>query len=253
MILHDYKLIFIHIPKCAGTSIEEFFYGETLDWTKPNYRMLHGWCPKYKIHLQHLSARQMVRLKNLVPPNIWRHYTKFAVVRNPWDRAVSGYAWLKNRGYPNDSLKNFILCRGSYKDLVANPQHIDYRGEHFLTQKSFITIDGTLAVDRIIRYENLHLELNQFFKEMGISREFNIKTHRSKRTFPHYSNYYSDKCIELIRKKYQEDIQEWDYHFDDQRTFRDVLARGYHLLLRQKRRTINSLHRVKKRTHFLKG
>ena len=226
-------------------SIEEFFYGDTLDWKTPNYEVLYGWCPKNNIHLQHASAQQMLQLTHLIPTDIWQSYTKFAVVRNPWDRAISGYEWLKRRGYPNDSLKNFIRCRGSYAELVSNPQDINYRGEHFLTQKSFISVKGKLAVDRVIRFENLELELNQFLNKMGICKEFNIKTHSSHRIFPHYSSYYSNPCVQLIRERFQEDINEWNYHFNDERTFSDIVTRGHQFLTRLKRRTINFLHDVK--------
>ena len=52
MISHKHKCIFIHIPKCAGQSIEKWFCG----------RVYTCWDDTNKIHVQHSTARQIKRL-----------------------------------------------------------------------------------------------------------------------------------------------------------------------------------------------
>ncbi|MCA9055782.1 MAG: hypothetical protein KDA75_18225, partial [Planctomycetaceae bacterium] len=68
MIDHQRKLLFIHIARTGGTSIEAALVG--CDWWDID--------PETK----HLSASQA---KQIYGDEIWSTYTKFAVVRNPWD------------------------------------------------------------------------------------------------------------------------------------------------------------------------
>ena len=74
MISHKHKLIFIHIPKCGGSSINNFYFnGKGLDWKRPNYNVLYGWCPKHQIHLEHATSKQLVEL-NLITEEQWNTY-----------------------------------------------------------------------------------------------------------------------------------------------------------------------------------
>ena len=65
-----YKLIFIHIPKNAGTAITN-----TLDMYDIGH---HGW--------QYYKSKY---------PQKWEQYKKISVTRNPWDRLVSCYEYAK--------------------------------------------------------------------------------------------------------------------------------------------------------------
>ena len=100
-ISHHLKAIFIHIPKNAGESIEKAMgmYGglpaETL-WGRVENRFV----------LQHLTATEL-QDSGLVTQEIWRQYFKFAVVRNPWSKAVSEYNWYLRYG-PSVSFNEWL-------------------------------------------------------------------------------------------------------------------------------------------------
>ena len=92
-ISHKLKTIFIHIPKNAGESIEnalEIYGVEENDPTKRFWGVINN-----SIVLQHLTAND---LKNNLSEDIWKNYFKFAVVRNPWSKAVSEYNWYLRYG-----------------------------------------------------------------------------------------------------------------------------------------------------------
>ena len=82
---HRYKAIFIHIPKTAGTSIY------TVLSIPQNEKHFYTAAHKIPSH-QHLTPTQ---LKPKIPGPIWNNYFKFTVVRNPFDRVVSDYRYLK--------------------------------------------------------------------------------------------------------------------------------------------------------------
>lgn len=69
MITHDHKLIFIHIPKCAGRSVADTFDQRFDHFTATYYEK------EYRMY--------------------WNEYSKFAIIRNPYARLVSIYTYCK--------------------------------------------------------------------------------------------------------------------------------------------------------------
>ena len=72
-ICHKNKIIFIHIPKCAGKSVEKALFNREV----------------YNSSANHATVDTFVERHG---EDIWNEYTTFAVVRNPWDRLVSWWA-----------------------------------------------------------------------------------------------------------------------------------------------------------------
>jgi len=70
MITHDFKLFFVHIPKCAGRSVCDIF-NQRFDHYTADYLSR-----EYKPH--------------------WESYEKFSIIRNPFDRMVSLYIYIQN-------------------------------------------------------------------------------------------------------------------------------------------------------------
>lgn len=90
IISHKYKFIFIKTRKTAGSSIEKVL----LDYIDPTD--IFGGMGFEKmdpincdIMAEHKDWRWIY--KNY--PTEWNNYFKFAVERNPWDKAVSFYYW----------------------------------------------------------------------------------------------------------------------------------------------------------------
>ena len=97
MISHDKKCIFIHIPKCGGTSVEDVIWPKEQGRTEVDLWMgfVSRFENKYQTGgLQHLLARQV---REEVGSDVFSAYYKFAFVRNPWDRIVSQFAYMQQR------------------------------------------------------------------------------------------------------------------------------------------------------------
>jgi len=216
MISHEHKIIFIHIPKCAGSSIEVYFKQKPFDWTKPNYKNLTGWCPKRKIHLQHATAKQLLDL-DLINLKTWNSYYKFSIVRNPWSKSLSDYLWM-NRNYMFKSTFNdYLNSSGRFKDILNDSSIKQYRGDHLMSQKDFISLNGKIVVDKIIRFENIKDEFKELSNKLNLPSELLPHDKKGKKRFSHYSHFYSDNEIELIREKYSNDIDFFNYQFKDKR------------------------------------
>ena len=105
MISYKHNCIFVHIPKTGGTSIENIIWpfnkkprAESNLWKgtgDTNHNKYQTW------GLQHLLASQ---IQKEVGDEIFEIFFKFTIVRNPWDKVVSQYIYMKKR----KDLREFI-------------------------------------------------------------------------------------------------------------------------------------------------
>lgn len=217
MISHQYKCIFIHIPKTAGSSIYKFFFPEVpLIAEEPNYEMHYGWCPKRKFYLQHASAYQLLDTE-LISEEVWRDYFKFVIVRNPWDRSYSDYLWAMRTSAINDSFKNYITAQGDFKRIFSNPEQPGYKGNHLLPQSDFFAASGKYAVDYVGDFENLQQHMRNVAEKLNINRPFTQRINGSTSRHPHYSSFYTTSRKRLVEEIYKEDIERFQYKYEDRK------------------------------------
>ena len=97
MISHKHKCIFVHIPKTAGTSIENVIWPLKSDRVVENLWMgiVKPYYNKYQTGgLQHLTSNE---IKREVGSDVFNSYYKFSVIRNPWDIGVSQFVYMKQK------------------------------------------------------------------------------------------------------------------------------------------------------------
>ena len=158
MISHKHKFIFIHIPKCAGTSVVNcFLHGEDhlgYDLSKGYHKRLVSNMLDSRKYPQHLTISEIYDTH----PNLIENYFSFSFVRNPWDKLISDYFYF---GGPK---------RFSLKDFLLNPPGDD--PAHRLSQVSFI-IDKhrEITVDHIGRFENLQEDFNTICDKIEIPQQ----------------------------------------------------------------------------------
>ena len=96
MLSHHHRTIFVHIPKCAGQSVETaFLFDLGLNWETraPLLLRYNDMSQLGPPRLAHLVARDYVRYR-YVPEDMFNSYYRFAIVRNPWSRTVALYRHL---------------------------------------------------------------------------------------------------------------------------------------------------------------
>ena len=89
-ISHKDNIIFVHIPKTGGGSVEKTLgiFGEDNNGSlNPNLDILYG--KKNNKLLHHLTIKEIKNFNNSQCLN----YKKVSFVRNPFDRIVSEYLW----------------------------------------------------------------------------------------------------------------------------------------------------------------
>ena len=196
MIIDKEKIIFIHIPKNAGMSIKRFCFKQE----------------KLKTLFKHKTIYD-IKKENPVEYNTYR---KFAVVRNPYDRMVSWFAYQKRYRLDNDLLNTYQhnSKTNSYEIVETVKAPVDefrywFKDKHADPQQDFDIfkpqhewIDKTVT---ILKYENLNEELSNFLNEkielpkVNNTSRFDIMS------------YYDKKTLDIVYERYKEDFEKFNY------------------------------------------
>lgn len=181
---HKNNFVFVHIPKCGGRSIKKVF--------------------NFKLH-DHSG------LSELGTEGLF----KFAFVRNPWDKFVSAYEYLKRGGIPCFDRPKTLTIKKDYpefKDFVL-AKHVWEQWVFFQPQLNFITVDGSIKTDFVGRFENFQNDFNFICDQIDHPR---VKLpHVNATKHVHYTEYYDDQLIKVIERNFSEDIDTFKYKFGD--------------------------------------
>lgn len=129
MISQERECIFVHIPKCAGTSIESVIWPGPRDESQLWMGFVDSFHNDYQTGgLQHLKAHQV---RHHVGAETFGRFFKFAFVRHPYDRALSQYGYMQRR----PDLRRFLgmsddATFSQYLDLIQQTVHVQWEPQH---------------------------------------------------------------------------------------------------------------------------
>tara|TARA_R100001244_G_C5103168_1_gene119332 strand:- start:39 stop:578 length:540 start_codon:yes stop_codon:yes gene_type:complete len=176
MIIEKYKTIFIHIPKTAGTSIEEYFGNESVRIQPNKHADIYEIKKKFK--------------------NSYNNYKKFTIIRNPYDKMVSWYFYLKRNLGENYKIIDF----NKWTKDPSKLWHADDPISYLKPQHEWV--DDTV---KTIKFENINKELNDFFQKDIKLPIINKSNH------DHYSIYYNKESLNIIYDRYKKDFEKYNY------------------------------------------
>lgn len=236
MICHDYKCVFIHIPKCAGQSIEHLFLKLlNLTWeTREPLLLRYNDRPELgPPRLAHLKADEYVYY-NYMTQEQFESYFKFTFVRNPWDRVVSFYKYAVNNLASTEEcdFKRFVMEK--LPNEIWNSKYWFVGPENeFIYDK-----DGKILVNFVGRFENLQSDFNHVCTRIGLApievphvnkseqkhESFLNPKQMVKRLLKisgvsrhspvSYQDFYDDESSECVAELYSADIKLFNYQFD---------------------------------------
>ena len=192
MIDDIHKIIFVHIPRTSGTSIESFMENNM---------------SRYKGIEKHSNASQLYQS---IGKKKWNSYFKFSITRNPYDMVISLYKASAFRNIGHSSGKSLKYFLSHYKPWCwehgttccdyLNRNDLDHIGE-------FSNRDKTIQIIQ----EKTGLSIEKSLRLRSV--QFSSKADERK----HYSEYYDDETREIVAKKYAKDIERFGYKFELQK------------------------------------
>jgi len=191
------EIVFVHVPKTGGASVLQICLRHRVvvighDLRHPNYFSLMD----YKKH----------------KPDIF----SFTIVRNPWDRVVSTYFFLKGGGIKQEDKEDsgrFVDRYSCFDEFVLEAFKDEEILEqiHFRPQHKWLSDDRSLIVDQVGKFEHLQEDCSKWFRLVGLPNY--TLPHVNKSTHNQYKTYYTDKTATIIRHIYSRDIELFKYNF----------------------------------------
>ena len=204
MVIHDRKILFVHIPKTAGQSVTKFLLenlGNKYNLKNQQYGLIFNKRQKIPgpFHFHHCKLGEYLSLGLIDDP---KDYFKFSIFRNPYKRFVSSF-YYNRANHRCDTYKEFIKM---YEKTQYNFKEELYR--HFIPQTWYVDYKIT-NLDKWFFQEDLE-QFEQFFAKkynFRIPMQFENVQSIQKEPLDNYS-------ISFINKYYENDFNLLGYNYE---------------------------------------
>ena len=221
---HEKEAIFFHIPKTAGTFIRENleqYYGFTFYKIK---RPDHDSITKSHLYIEHLkknyhsgnrifsilqyfentpqsrnignyeymTTSEYINEKTGMTDEKWKRYYKFAFIRNPYERFVSGYCYVMQKLNMNIEFGKYI----ELEDYVSDFEYI----HTFMPQSKHIFLNVNNMCNFVGNFEILEDDFKQILLNIGLKDNEIIHSHEKKNVTNHLSMEHFIKTQEILDK-----------------------------------------------------
>jgi hypothetical protein len=206
------RYIFVHAPKTGGTAM-----ALALESRAMKDDILLGDTPK--------ARKRRHRVKGVqTRGRLWKHATlgdidglvdtldglfAFTLVRNPWDRMVSYYHWLKDQTFDHPAVG--LAAQMGFADFACAPQVCASMAatpaRHYMTDAA-----GRERCDLFIRLEAVGTDAGPLWDHLGFQLE--LPHANASRRDADFRNYYTDAARTAVARASAEDIERFGYRFD---------------------------------------
>ena len=136
----------------------------------------------------------------------WNEYTKFAFIRNPYDKIVSAWKYINKLSLEPITFKDFLKS----KDTCTSYTYF----HAFITQyEQLLNIDNELKIDFFGKFEELNDNLANILLKINLDEKINhanviknsIKFNSSGNTI-NYIGYYTNELIQIVNELFEIDF-----------------------------------------------
>lgn len=225
-ISNDRSILFVHIPKNAGKSIETALdICSSVEQEQTRWRSLPNRTATFLQRLtadkraaarlwgiidvaltaQHLTYCE-IALLGLVDQTALAKMIKVAVCRNPYDRAVSTFHHMRGKhGLTPAGFEAF--WREWPETEILNHDDLAHRRNQW---EYCVGLDGATAMDYTLRYETLENDFRAFARAV-LKKEIALPWHGKNRGSRAYQDFYNEASQQMIKLRYARDFEFFGY------------------------------------------
>ncbi len=203
IVSHRHRFIFIRSPKTGSSSIQHALSQvagpdaivSQLDYPPRGYQP-RNIAPWVTGHFRAVAFQQHF-------PEWLRDYYTCVFERNPWDKMVSAYWWVKkHRGAP------------SFKQWLMGADADDHRPHH--NTGMYCDDDGRVLVNMIGRFEHLQDDYELICSQVKCKSSplMRLKSNFRPSDSGHYSTYYDDEAEGFVGEQFKDVIDLCKYTFE---------------------------------------
>ena len=200
LVSHKYKLIFYHIPKNAGT-----WFSKLLMHIDPNVIS----------YVNPINSSGHIQLKyslDYINNDTFNDYIKIAIIRNPLDKLVSYYKFIKTCIYHslNHIFKDLTFNQFIDKFELYSKNDIEYINCEHSSISYILDNSNIIPINRIILFENLIDDTKKLLNDLNIDiGTFDLYNKINGATILTENNIFDENNIKIINKLLKKDI---DYY-----------------------------------------
>ena len=194
------RLVFIHIPKNAGTTFKSVLYSThgDVEWERPftdEKKYTHS--PLKSFYASFPESKD---------------YKVITIIRNPYERALSWYSYYRTPTYYNrhPQMRALHYAQQPFLEFLKWYNRSFKSKWEMLPQVWWYTHKKKLHSDYQIRFENLEQDINKVSNELGMDIIKIPHNNKSSESFT-IGDVYCDESISIINEWYKEDFKKLDY------------------------------------------
>ena len=215
MISTKYKILFIHVPKTGGNSIQNIlkYYSDDIIVAPSEHQ---DGIERFEVRNNNYNITKHSNLsqyKSVMPDDIYNSLFKFATIRNPWDMMISYYfsspdvtVW--DRQIFLNLLRKiktlrWYICENTFVDKLKMKTGFV---KNSFKNKLDSNIDFLMRFERL--EEDFQIVCDQLNIEASVLPKRNVSDHK------HYSQYYDEELKKMVTARFAEEIEFGEYTFE---------------------------------------
>ena len=174
-----------------------------------------------------------LEIRNKIGNSIWNSYFKFCVIRNPFDKLISGFFFVEEQKRQRSFTQDL---KGRVKKIMGKGEPIDcIKGEDSIARfRSWLRnggsvidrdkylINGEICIDYFVRYEDLEHGIKHVCNVLKIpfepERIPKLKSGLRDRKIP-LRNFYDEQTIQIVMRLYEFEIEKFDYSMPEEESY----------------------------------